>query len=244
MKIQQMKRFLTHVLLLAGAAIFLSSCEKVVGEGPVVTQERDYSDFNSVAISVSGTVRHTAGNEYRVIIHAQQNILDIIQTRVDNGELLIKFKDRKRVREHEDIEIELVSPELVRVDLSGSADVQLAGALAEDNFDANLSGSGNLLIEQANIAGQLKATISGSGNISIESGQALSSRFKVSGSGNILAEAMSAVNSVAEVSGSGNIRLMATGSLDASISGSGSVWYKGTPQVTQHVSGSGSVRPL
>lgn len=239
-----MNHFLKILPFAAIALLFLSSCEKVVGEGPVVTQERVYSDFNSVEVNISGNLIYSRGNEYKLVLHAQQNILDIIQTRVDGNELLIKFRDGTNVRAHEEIDIELVTPDLNRMKLAGSANVKLEGPVEADNLELRLSGSGNIIAEELDISGELYGHLSGSGNIEIQSGQANSTRFRLSGSGNITADQVVAANSNAEISGSGNIRLQATGQLSAKISGSGSIFYRGTPQVSVQISGSGSVRAL
>lgn len=239
-----MKHFLKILPFAVGALFFLSSCEKVVGEGPIVTQERVYSDFNAVEVNITGNLTYTQGNEYKLILHAQQNILDIIQTRVDGNELVIKFRDGKNVKAHEEIDIELVTPNLNRMKLGGAANIKLEGLVEANNLELRLSGSGNIMADELKITGELYGNLSGSGNIDVTAGEAASTKFRLSGSGNITADAVVAANSNAEISGSGNIRLQATDQLSAKISGSGSIYYRGTPQVSVEVSGSGSVRAL
>jgi hypothetical protein len=239
-----MNHFLKILPFAVIAILALSSCEKVVGEGPIVTQERVYSDFNAVEVNITGNLTYTQGNEYKLILHAQQNILDIIQTRVDGNELIIKFRDGKNVKAHEEIDIELVTPNLNRMKLGGAANIKLEGLVEANNLELRLSGSGNIMAEELKITGELYGNLSGSGNIDVTAGEAASTKFRLSGSGNITADAVVAANSNAEISGSGNIRLQATNQLSAKISGSGSIYYRGTPQVTVQVSGSGSVRAL
>jgi len=239
-----MNHFLKILPFAVIAILVLSSCEKVVGEGPIVTQERVYSDFNAVEVNITGNLTYTQGNEYKLILHAQQNILDIIQTRVDGNELVIKFRDGKNVKAHEEIDIELVTPNLNRMKLGGAANIKLEGVVEANNLELRLSGSGNIMAEELKITGELYSNLSGSGNIDVTAGEAASTKFRLSGSGNITADAVVAASSNAEISGSGNIRLQATNQLSAKISGSGSIYYRGTPQVTVQVSGSGSVRAL
>lgn len=239
-----MKRLFRFLPVLALMSLLITSCEKIDGEGPIITEDRSHSGFKSARVSISGQVFHSVGNSYQVRIHAQQNILNIIQTRKDGDELVIKFKDGKSVRRHQEIIVELISPELNSVDLSGAANVTLQNVLTQSYLTLNVSGSGNIEATGVDLESQLRAKISGSGNIRIHQGEVSTSWFRISGSGNIHTDAVNSNRAYAEISGSGDIRLKAIQALDAKISGSGSIWYRGTPQITTSISGSGSIRPL
>lgn len=239
-----MKRMIRLLSIVALLTVVLSSCEKVVGEGPVVSQDRHYTGFEKVRINTSGKVVHSVGNEYKVRIHAQQNILDIITSRMDGNELIIKFKDGKSVRTHHNILIELVSPVLEVLRLEGSADAEIKDVLEQDRFDLKLEGSGDIVVEGVNLTNRLKIDIEGSGDITVRNGTTNYSRLKITGSGDIRTEAVLSKTALAEISGSGDILLNVTDALEAKINGSGSVLYRGNPQVTASISGSGRVRPL
>lgn len=239
-----MKHFFKTLTIAAIASLSLTSCEKITGEGPIISQDRNYTGFESVSVNISGRVIHTTGNDYRVLIHAQQNILDIIQTKMEGEELIIKFKEGKNVRSHEEIIVELTSPVLKAAHLAGSADMRIENELQQSQLSMSLSGSGNIVATKVTLTGQLRASISGSGNITINEGTANDSWLRITGSGNIYVDAVNNNSAYAEISGSGNIRVKASQALEARIQGSGSVLYRGTPQVTSNVSGSGSVRPL
>lgn len=222
----------------------LNSCEKIVGEGPVVTETRAVTGFKDVSVSISGKVNYRIDPVYKVEIQAQQNILDILQTNKVGDELVIKFQDGKRVRSHEEILVTISAPFAGSVNLSGSAEFNLVNSLAADNLSLRVSGSGNINVVQAALTDKLKATISGSGNITVSGGSAKNESFKISGSGNINAGNVLAESAITEISGSGNMYVNLSQSLDATISGSGSVYYRGNPIITTHISGSGKVRPF
>ena len=240
-----MKHFFQLLGIISIASLLLTSCEKLEGKGPVVAQDRVYSGFDAVSISISGKVIHRVGNNFSLRIHAQQNILDIIQTRMEGDELIIKFKDGKNIRSHKEILVEIVSPVLKRISLAGSADMELQDDLDQSELLMSLSGSGNINVAgHVNLNGQLRASLSGSGNITVAGGIADDTWLRIAGSGNIHTDAVTCNSSYAEITGSGNIRVHATQSLDVRIQGSGSVFYRGTPQITSSVTGSGKLMPI
>lgn len=235
-----------NVILLALSAICVlsfTSCEKVVGEGPIVTETRAVAGFKRVGVSISGKVNYKIDPIYKVEVQAQQNILDILQTNKVGDELVIKFQDGKRVKAHEDIIVTISAPMAEGVNLSGSANIDLINPVAAPSLALRVSGSGNINVFQAAITDQLTATISGSGNINVSSGTARNENLTISGSGNIDFRDLAAEKVISKISGSGNIRVNCSQQLDATISGSGSVFYRGTPAVTTHISGSGKVMP-
>lgn len=231
---------LSSILLMAA----FTSCEKVVGEGPVQQQLIPVSGFNKLSVGISGTVNYTIGADYRVEVRAQQNIIEAMRFNREGEELVISFRPGVRVKATENIIVNITAPTARSVNLSGSASVRVNGPLAVDNLDLRISGSGQLEVQQADITSKLSSWVSGSGTVSVLNGSAQSTSLHVSGSGNLNVRAVQAAQALAEVSGSGNIRLHASQTLDAHISGSGNVYYLGSPVISSHISGSGGVRPL
>ena len=238
-----MKKFLVLVVLAAGILIF-PSCEKVVGEGPLVTQTRTVGNFSGVSSEMSGKVNFTIAPEYKVEITAQQNILDVLNTNVVNGVLHIDFKDNVRVRQHEDLLINITAPYADYFRLSGSGNMNVQGDVAANNLKVTLSGSGDIAVQNAVIADKIDTDISGSGNISIANGSAANENVDISGSGKVEMAGVDAQNAVTHTSGSGDVRLALSKNLDAHITGSGSVYYHGNPIISTHISGSGRVIPF
>lgn len=236
----------TSLLLVATIvlALIFTSCEKIRGEGPVVTQDRTVQSFKTVAAGVSGRITYTISPVYSLQLKAQQNILDVLETVVVNNELIVKFRNGVNVRSHEDIEVNISGPSPEGINISGSGGFDLFGELTGTSLNLRVSGSGNMRLDEVTLTEKLDATVSGSGNISIDNGMARTENAKISGSGNVHTAGVAVQNADADISGSGNIRVKVMQNLNARISGSGSVYYAGTPQISTHISGSGNVRPL
>jgi len=239
-----MKNLSVAVLLAAVALFIFPSCEKVVGEGPLVTQTRNVGNFTGVSSEMSGKVNFTIAPDFKVEITAQQNILDVLNTNVVNGVLHIDFRNNVRVREHEDLLINITAPYADYFRLSGSGNMNVQGDVAANNLKVTLSGSGDIAVQNAVIGDKIDTDISGSGNISIANGAAVNEDVDISGSGKVEMAGVAAQNAVTHTSGSGDVKLALSTNLDAHISGSGSVYYHGNPIISTHISGSGRVIPF
>lgn len=238
-----MKKAMT-VLAAVAALVVVSSCEKISGEGPLMTETRQVSGFTGVSAGIPGRILYTIDTLYKLELTAQQNILDVIETYKENGHLTIRVRHGVRLREHEDITIHISAPLADFLQLSGSGNLNVSGRVQGSQLETRISGSGSITVAEASISGMLKADISGSGDIRVQSGAAREEDLRISGSGKIVLDGLTAETAVSRISGSGDIYLKLSQSLDASISGSGSVYYRGNPLVTTHISGSGRVRPL
>lgn len=221
-------------------ALVLSSCEKVTGDGPVITEERLTGNFNGLDVRLDADVQVSQDPAYNVSVTAQRNILNVLETYVSNSRLVIKFKDNVRVKHYEQVKIVVSAPLFNNLRLSGSGNVYANGGFSPANMELTLSGSGNLRIQQLN-TGLVDASISGSGNIYVEGGTVTNERLRISGSGNMELGNVIANEADVKTSGSGGVKLHATQKLDVSISGSGNVYYRGNPVVNASVSGSGKV---
>jgi hypothetical protein len=228
------------VLLSMACVIIFTSCEKVVGEGTLVTETRTTSAFNGIESEISGNVIYVQGNDYKVELTAQQNILNIMETPVLHNKVVVRFKNNVRVKEHEQITIKVTAPAVSSIGLSGSGNISVLNPLNGTDFDFHLSGSGDMNLPTIT-CNSLETSISGSGSIIIAGGTATAEHFKISGSGDIDARNLLAKTASVTTSGSGTVRLSASEKLDVKIEGSGSVYYWGTPIISTDVSGSGRI---
>ena len=240
-----MKKFLFFVSVSALSIVFLSSCtrEVITGSGPVVTETRTVAGFTGVSHKVPGRVNFKIGPEFKVEVTGQKNVLDVMYTDIISGSLTIGFRNNIRVREHDQIIIDITAPTADYFSLSGTGDINVQGDLNTSSLYLTVSGVGNIYVQKANILGELKAKISGSGDIRVATGTALDEDLRISGSGNIDFLDVVAARAETHTSGSGSMKVNVSQRLESYISGSGWVYYKGNPVVVKSISGSGQVRP-
>lgn len=222
------------------ALMFGASCTSITGTGPSVTVARQLGEVRSVDLEMNANVYLVKGDKSGIVIKAQQNIIDVLSTTVNDGVLEIKSKESISVTEP--IQIWVTMQGLEEVELSGSGSIQSDTDFSQEDVEIDLSGSGNISLKLS--VEKLDAELSGSGDLTLF-GKAGKAKLELKGSGNILAQNFDIDQCQVVLSGSGETKVKVNSSLDARIDGSGNVYYKGNPQkVKSDVSGSGKVEKL
>lgn len=230
-------------LLILGMVILFFSTTSCIddftirGNGISATEGRITTDFHKVKSSGAFDVHITNGAETEVVVIAEENIIQYIETYVSGNTLNIDIQGLRNVKNRLPMEVYITTPELNGIKQSGS------GQITSDYFYSSdveivLSGSGN--ISTAFESEEIDALISGSGRLELF-GVAERGDFSISGSGRIGAYEMSLRSCEAKISGSGSMWINAEQYIHAAISGSGNVHFYGNPEVDLHVSGSGDV---
>ncbi|MCB0668729.1 MAG: DUF2807 domain-containing protein [Saprospiraceae bacterium] len=206
------------------------------GRGDVIEETFDIDDVTSIALRMDATLFLTQGDEHSVTISAQPNIIDEIDFRVRNRELVIN--NDRCLRNYEPVEIYMTVPEIRELSISGSGSIISQNQIFISDLELNLSGSGYMDLD---INGDdVFARISGSGDMKLQ-GFIDDLDYTVSGSGNLHAFDLEAQTADIRISGSGNVEVTVNEHLDVRISGSGDVYYRGAPAIESRISGSGKV---
>jgi len=211
--------------LVLGAAtlitmVAVSACDGDVfgvrGSGNVITESRDVSGFNEIAVLGSGNVVVEVNGSESLTVEAEDNIMPLLKTEVRNGRLELSVESS--ISPTVEVKYTITAATLDGVSISGSGDVAATGIDAE-SFDVEISGSGK--VEPTGTADTLTLSISGSGRYD--------------------GEGLAASVGDVRVSGSGDAVVYVTEDLDVDVSGSGSVEYIGEPSLTTSISGSGDI---
>lgn len=236
------KLSILFILTIIVAAAF-SSCRKVDGTGPVVTEFRNVSGFTEIKSEISADIIVTPAAAYSVKIEAQQNIIDVIETVLNDGMITLRVKSNTVIKPDAKVKIYISSPDIQGLIVSGSGNMQVSDALTSSHLYLKTSGSGNINISRLN--GQsIDANISGSGEININEGAIHEELIDISGSGSMNMSNLTTVNSDIKIAGSGNAKVNVIDYLKVRITGSGSVYYKGTPTIDVNITGSGKLKPM
>lgn len=235
-----MTRTYLSLLAFVGLTLFFTSCKKLVGTGPAVSETRSVTGFSGIDLSINATVNITADSIFSVEAIAQRNILDMLRTRLDGSDLCISYQPELFVKPTEDVILNIHMPTLNNIDVSGSGKVNTLNAIQTNTIDLDVSGSGKMNLN-ALTAIRINSAISGSGKITINNGTSNSLYSKISGSGDLDAINVMTNSVNTNTSGSGTTKVYATQNLDVRISGSGDVYYRGNPAVNSDISGSGKI---
>jgi hypothetical protein len=216
--------------------------EGVRGSGNLVSEERQVSGIDLVSLETEGIMTIQIGDEERLTVEAEDNLLPYIITEVRSGRLLVRTQNGVELDSTQPIRYLLTVKALEGLDISSSGDIN-SDALQAERFMIGVSSSGSLDIAGLN-AESLRADISSSGDVKIAGGEVSELDLDVSSSGNFDAEDMAAGSAQVALSSSGDARLRVTDALNASISSSGNLYYHGDPELSVTTSSSGEAIPL
>lgn len=190
----------------------------IEGSGNIVTEERKLDSFNEIETSGAFELYIEVGKEPGLKITFDDNLIDIIETRV-RGKTL-KIDNEESYSSDHLCKIEITVPSLEALALYGSGDVEIVN-LDGDVFEGTIAGSGNLIIQ----------------------GKVREVELQISGSGEIDAQSLIAEEAFVKISGSGDVKVFAEENFDGRVSGSGSIYYYGEPKsLSTNVSGSGRIK--
>jgi hypothetical protein len=221
--------------VLAGCGVGL-----VVGSGKTVTEERAISGVDGVALTFVGDLRIKQGDEEKLVITADDNVLPLITTEVNDGLLTIGSKSTLGIPVINDLHYDLTVRNLNSLQLSGAGSAQM-DELKTGDLAVGVSGAGNLSIKDLQ-ADRVTANLSGVGNLEL-GGKADRQTISLSGAGSYSGGDLETGSTDVTLSGLGGATVWATEKLNATISGAGNVEYYGNPDVTSKVSGLGNVTP-
>lgn len=220
-----------------------TSCaqKRIKGNGNVVTIERTTNDYNGIAVSGFYEVELVDGQEGKLTLKGEDNILDYIETKVQGGMLHIKPKKNKQLipSRGEGIFITIPVERIDKVRLSGSGNFVGNKTLTANDLDIQISGA--RIIDLTVDAAQVSVMTSGSSNIKLKGGTKV---FNVRSSGSSIVKAydLEVDEATFELSGSSDVETTVTESLTSRVSGSGNIRYRGNPEkLVSKISGSGSV---
>jgi len=207
-------------LFAAVAGLALTGCglhfnNGVKGSGKVVTEDRSVSGFTAIEHRGAGDIDVTVGPTTKVTLKTDDNIAKLVQTRVENGKLIIDSTEPISPTEYK---VTITVPSLNSFAIDGAGDATLKG-IAGEKFSVSIDGAGDIKL----------------------SGSAKSAELSIDGAGNIEAFDLKSDEVVASIDGAGSIELTANKKLDASLDGAGGIRYRGNPSVTKKVSGVGSI---
>jgi len=190
----------------------------VHGSGNIVSDVRDLSDFHAVDVGGIFQVEITAQKTYGVEIQTDDNLLTLIKTHVD-GNGVLHIDSDARIKSDSPIRIRVTAPDIDNLDVSGAANVTVAG-LRNDELSIDSSGASKIKI----------------------AGETAKLTVEVSGATKVDAEDLQAVNADVEASGASHVTVNVSDHLTTDASGASRVTYAGSPtSVQKKTSGASSV---
>jgi len=216
--------------------------EQVQGSGRIVKQNRQVSGFTGLSLSVPGRVELRIGSSEGVTVEADDNVLPLLETVVEDGTLKIRPARRNLNLQTRGIRVVVQARAIERLSLGGSGSIH-ADPLKARRLDVDVGGSGSVNLKGVE-ADTLSVAIGGSGDLQAAGGTVGAMSVSIGGSGDVDLGRVQATSASVSVSGSGEATVWPRNTLSVSIAGSGDVHYYGDPQVRKSVAGSGEVKRM
>jgi len=210
------------------------------GSGNITSEDRSVESFDEIKLRGQYKVYLTQGSE-SLRLETDDNLLDLIETYVDDGELHIKTKKGNKLKSSDNVKVYVGFETLKEITSSGSCTIEATGPIVVPRME--VSGSGYCKTTIPLETDYLGVKISGSGKFE-STGKATRAEYQISGSGSIETIDLESEHVEVTISGSGRAKVNATEELEANISGSGDVAYLGNPRLSQRISGAGRIHSI
>ena len=221
-------------LLLFAVVIFFGACRNISGSGNIEKQTRQTNSFNAINVGGDFEVEISQGPQ-NVVVEADDNIINEIETHVNDGELKIRLRDIDVSDAH--MRIMISTPDIRAIKSSASANIE-----AKDLRSGKLllDASSGSVIHAAVDAPEMKLETSSGGELTV-SGRTKNIHADASSGGTIDAKSLLSEHTNAQASSGGTVRIHASVSLDAKANSGGVIKYTGNPSVTQNTGSGGEV---
>ena len=218
-----MKTAVICIICLAGTFFgchYLNGNNGIEGSGVLKEESREIGAFSKLEIAGAFHVEAEPGDEPGMHLFAEDNLLPLIQTRIEGDTLVLNTKES--VSPTLEMKVKLTFIDMESLSSNGANFVLIEGARSE-RFHSRLRGAGLTRI----------------------TGEVEDLKVEVEGAGIVELKELKAKTVKVDLKGASVVTVHATDSLDAQIAGVGSIGYRGNPgTLNQNVKGIGSIYAL
>jgi hypothetical protein len=221
---------------IAFAAASLLSCSAFAGlrgSGNLQHETRVVPPFTGVSVS-SGIRAEVQIGPQHVDVEADDNVLPIIETVVEDGMLVVRFKQHGWLRTESAIVVHVSAPSITALEASGGSGIRADVASAED-LSIESSGGGEVQVHHVAVK-TLRAQVSGGGGLQLD-GRADEVKLQLSGGARCKGQELQARDLRIRASGGSTARLAVSDSIHGHASGGSVIRVRGNPEVRVSSSG-------
>jgi len=232
------KKQIQLIGIFAFLSIILSSCwfmgPSVKGNGNVTEEVRQVAEFDQIHVSRGMNVYILQGTPAKVVVIADNNLHEVIETKVEGG--ILKVYVNENIRWAKEKKVMVTVEKLSGLETSSGSNAWSQNQIMSENLEMKASSGANITMDVN--AKYLKADCSSGANIKI-SGLAKEAELETSSGANLKGEELKAENCKMKASSGGNVSSTVNGRLEAKASSGGNVVYYGEPTETDVNTSSG-----
>lgn len=223
------------VIALATLSACYYSGRCVNGSGPLTAEVREIGSFTGVTNTGSFDVYVYYGDNFKVEVVAQENLIPIVATYVSGNTLIVETDNNACFKSSSPVEVHVTMPETEALSLTGSGRV-FGDRMSSTEVEISNSGSGNIEVDSV-WAESLVLSNGGSGYVGVEGSYAGDVEAIQSGSGEIYCGTLMGTGEVKiRHSSSGRVSAIVLdgGSMDVDMSGSGRIDLSGEVELADY----------
>jgi len=232
------------LVLIASLCLVTVACadaqwrNRVTGNGDVKKEERKTTEFTGVKTSSAIDVYLSQGKGHRIVVEADENLLEYIVTEVKDDVLRV-YPDDVNIRRAERMRVYVTMENVEYISASSAGDVIGETPVKTETLKISASSSGDVKLEV--YAKELFLKTSSAGDITLK-GTADYVEASTSSAGDIKAYELETKEADLSSSSAGDIKITVTKRLKARASSAGDIYFYGNPEnVDAKSSSSGDV---
>jgi hypothetical protein len=206
----------------------------VNGNGNVTEEVRQVGNFDQIEVSRGMNVYITQGSPAKVVVIADNNLHEWIETEVNGG--VLKIYTNGSIRSAEEKKVMVTVENLNRVDATTGSNVYTQNQVVSEDLEISANTGSNLTMEVN--AQWLKAECSTGSNIML-SGMAKKAELKASTGSNLKGQELKTGQCEMRASAGSNVYATVAERLEARASTGGNIIYYGEPVLTEIEKSSG-----
>ncbi len=209
-----MLRFSCFLILLTCFSSF-ACAQRYKGSGDLVKQERSVRDFDGLKFSSAIKVDVVQGDDYSVVVEADDNIIDRVLTEVRGSRLVLSLDGNSF--NNVTIRINITMPSLTQIVGSGATRATISG-FNENSMEVKVSGASHLSFSNSSV-GDLELDAAGASNVDLKDLRAQTADIDVAGASSVKLHVEKEVEG--DVSGASSVRCSGGASSRVNTSGAG-----------------------
>ena len=219
------------VSVMLGSCIFSGSVE---GNGKVVEETRDLGDFDKISVTRGMNVYISQGPVQKVIVSADENLLDVIETSVSDGTL--KVSSNRVIRKASSNKVLVTLPDLVLIKATAGSNIFTEDTLNLKMLEVKgMAGSNVKLVLNSE---ELHVSAVAGSNIFLN-GTSVSCIVKANSGSNVKAGELNVATCDLKASSGANVWINVQKEMSAKVSSGANVFYSGNPETTNIEKSSG-----
>lgn len=209
--------------------------KSVTGNGNLKEENRSLSGFSAIEVSNGVDVFLSQGSTERVVVKADENLLDHVVTEVEGN--VLKITTKGSIRKAKALDVYVTVSTLDRIKASSGSDVKTESALKVNALVVRMMAGSDLDMEIN--ANELTCNLS-SGSDADLSGKVGTLVIEANGGSDIEAKNLEANKCTIKASGGSDAHVHVTGDLEMEAYGASDISYSGNPNIVSSKASGGS----